>query len=311
MEAIRNSAKAQGFDERLSLVAEGSFDYNELFDAFNSMSLFSSRKLIELEIDKGKAGQAGAKVLAELTGYFNPDTILLIHGSKLEGGAAKSKWFKSLDALGLYIPIYAIEGENFNRWLAQRCRDAHIQLDNQGINLLAEFYSGNLLAAAQEIEKLAVSYAGQQVSVDYLQSILLNQSRFSVYQLVDELLAGRVEKALSVLISLQREGMEPHIVNWALSREVLPLVEMRALLDSGMNMNQVLSQCKVWNHRQALVSSALNRLTQPQLNSMIDCLNTVDIKLKSDARALPYQDFCHICLLFGYAEQLSEFKLST
>lgn len=310
MQAIRDAARQQGFEERISLVADAQFDWNELFGEFNSLSLFSSRKIIELEIDKGKAGQAGAKALTELAGLFNPDTILLIHGSKIEGSAAKSKWFKTLDGLGLYVPVYPIEGDNFNRWLSQRCRDAQIMLDNQGINLLSEFFAGNLLAAAQEIEKLSVSFRGQQVSTDYLQGILLNQSRFNVFQLVDELLLGNIEKALSVLVSLQREGLEPNIVNWALSREVLQLVEMRGLMDAGMSQSDVMSQFKVWKNRQSIVGSALQRLNMAQLNTMVDCLNTLDIKLKSNAGGQPYTDFCHIAMLFAYEPQLRDFQLS-
>lgn len=310
MDAIRDAARQQGFEERQVLSHDAQFDWNELFASFNSLSLFSSCKLIELEIDKGKAGQQGAKALTELSQQFNPDTILVIHGSKLEGNVAKSKWFKTLEGLGIYLPLYPIEGDNFNRWLVQRCRDNQLLIDQQGINLLAEFFAGNLLAAAQEIDKLAVSFKAQQVSTDYLQSVLLNQSRFSVFQLVDELLAARIDKALAILVSLQREGMEPNIINWALVREVMQLLEMRAVLDNGGTINEVFSQFKVWKNRQSLIGNALNRLNSNQLNTMVDSLSTIDHKLKSAARKEPFTDFAHVCMLFGYPEQMSQYPLS-
>lgn len=310
IQAIRDSAKAQGFDERLSLTAAPQFDWYSLFDAFNSLSLFSSRKLIELEVDKGKVGQTGAKVLNELLGLFNPDTILVLHGGKLDAATTKAKWFKNLDAQGLYVPIYPIEGDNFGRWLAQRAQQSQLMIEPQGLTLLAEFYAGNLLAAAQELDKLAISFRGQAITSDYLQRILLNQSRFSVFQLVDELLLGNIDNALKVLISLQREGLEPNIVNWALSREVLQLLEMKEQLDAQVPLNQILNEKKVWKNRQAMVTSALNRLSVEQFETLVDALQTIDIKLKSNSHFNPYSDFCHVVMLFGFAAQLKGYRLS-
>jgi DNA polymerase-3 subunit delta len=311
IDAIRQSARKKGFEERHSLTADASFNWNELFSEFNSLSLFSSQKLIELEIDKGKPGQLGAKALMELVPLFNPDTILLIHGGKIEANVAKTKWFKTLDGQGVYIPVYPMDANKFPRWLNERCQQAMVRLDREGINLMAEFFAGNLLAASQEIEKLAISYANQTITTEFLQSILLNQSRFTVFQLVDELLAGNMEQALNILVSLQQEGIEPNIVNWALTREVLQLFEMQSTIQSGVPMPQVMQQFKVWQNRQGLFTSALSRLSMKHLQSMIDDLHTMDIKLKSSSQFQPYADFCHICLSFKFADKLSDVPLST
>ena len=310
MDAIRQAARQQGFEERSALTADAQFDWNNLFSEFNSLSLFSSKKLIELEINKGKPGQQGAKALNELAGIFNQDTILVIHGGKIEAGVQKTKWFKTLSSKGLFIPLYNIEGDHFIRWINQRCQQADIALEPDGSQLLASFYSGNLLAAAQEIEKLAISYPKQKIGTGYLQSVILNQSRFNVFTLVDELLAGNLEQAVRILVSLQQEGIEPNIVNWALIREVLQLVEMKALMHSGMAVSAVLQQFKVWSSRQSLISSALSRLSMAQLDIMVKDLNTLDSKLKSFSGSQPYADLCHVCLSFGFAEQLSAYRLT-
>ncbi|MFT4925263.1 MAG: DNA polymerase-3 subunit delta [Phenylobacterium sp.] len=310
MDAIRQAARKQGFTERTSLTADAQFDWNELLVEFNSLSLFSSQKLIELEIDKGKPGKPGSKALTELSALFNPDTILLIHGGKIAGDVQKTKWFKTLQSAGIFIPLYGIDGDHFIRWINQRCQQAGIQLDSEGTRLLASFYTGNLLAAAQEIEKLALGYPNQHISTPYLQSVILNQSKFNAFALVDELLAGNIEQAINILISLQQEGIEPHIVNWALTREVLQLVDMQSLLQSGMSMSQVLQQGKVWSSRQSLISGALSRLSMTQLDIMVADLNTLDTKFKSFSALQPYTDLCHVCLSFGFAEQLSAFALT-
>lgn len=309
MDAIRQASRQQGFDERISLTVDPQFDWNELFGAFNSLSLFSSKKLIELEIDKGKPGQQGSKALNELVSLFNPDTILVIHGGKVDAGVPKTKWFKTLESAGLYIPLYNIDGEHFIRWINQRCQQAGISLEPDGTRLLASFYSGNLLAASQEIEKLAIGYPGQRIGTGYLQSVILNQSKFNAFTLVDELLAGNLQQAVNILISLQQEGIEPHIINWALTREVLQLVEMKSLILSGMAVSQVLQQFKVWSNRQSLVSGALSRLSMPQLDIMVKDLNTLDNAFKSFNHPQPYTDLCHVCLSFGFADQLAAYPL--
>lgn len=310
MDAIRQAARQQGFTERTALSADNQFSWDELFVNFNSLSLFSSQKLIELEIDKGKPGVAGSKALNELAGLFNSETILVIHGGKIGAEVPKTKWFKTLQAAGVFIPLYNIEGDQLSRWLNQRCQQAGIQLDREGIQLLASFYSGNLLAAAQEIEKLAISYPNQRIATDYLQSVILNQSKFNVFALVDELLAGNMAQAVKILISLQQEGIEPHIVNWALTREVMQLVEMQTLVRSGQPVSQVLQQFKVWSNRQSLFTHALSRLTLEPLNIMVKDLSLLDRKFKSTDTLQPYTDLCHVCMSFAFAEQLTAFPLS-
>jgi DNA polymerase-3 subunit delta len=310
MDLIRHTARQQGFEERVSLTVDAQFNWDELFIAFNSLSLFSSKKLIELEIDKGKPGQQGAKALNELATVFNQDTILVIHGGKIEAGVQKTKWFKTLQSVGVFIPLYTIDGDHFIRWINQRCQQAQVQLDPDGTRLLANFYSGNLLAASQEIEKLAISNPNQRISTEYLQSVILNQSKFNVFALVDELLAGNMAQAVNILLSLQQEGIEPNIVNWALIREVLQLIEMQSLVHSGMAVSQVLQQFKVWSNRQSLITSALSRLSMRQLEIMVKDLNTLDRKFKSVSQSHPFTDLCHICLSFSFADELSAYPLT-
>lgn len=312
IDQIRHTAKAQGFVERQSFSVNSQFNFDELFASFNELSLFASQKIIELEIENGKPGQSGSKALVELVQVFNPDTLLVIHGGKLEASVTKTKWFKTMDSHGVYVPTYNIDANRLPRWIEQRAKSRQVILEPAAVQLLAEFYAGNLLALAQEIDKLAISYQNNTISAPYLQSVILNQSRYNVFQLVDELLAGKIEQAITILLSLQQEALEPTIINWALSREAIQLFEMKTLINNGMAQNDVFSQYKVWSSKQALYNQALQRMSLPQLEQLVFDVQQVDKKLKSFGDGNAYTDFCHICLCFEQqsAKALKPFKLS-
>ena len=307
MDAIRAAAKHAGFEERQTLTADNSFDWQELTSAFNELSLFSSQKLIELELPTGKPGQQGSKVLTGLSELFNPDTILVIHGAKLDANTPKSKWFKTLDSSGLYIPVYPIEGKHFHRWLREKSQSLNLNIEPQALDLLADFSAGNMLAASQELHKLALAHQQQPISFAYLQSILLNQSRFNVFQLIDALLAGNIEQGINILVSLQQEEIEPTIINWALSREALLLFEMKTALLSGQNQNEVFKAHKIWSSKQGLYQSALQQMSMEQLQQLVDSLANIDKQIKSFSGFNPFTAFAHVILSFRHHQQLSAY----
>ena len=308
IDAIRATAKQQGFAERQSFNADGSFDWQQLSGAYNELSLFSSQKLIEVELNSGKPGQQGSKVLTNLPEVFNPDTLLIIHGAKLDANTPKSKWFKTLEANGLYIPVYPIEGQNFNRWLHNKAQQLNLTIEPQALELIADYAAGNMLAASQELQKLAMSGEQQTITLAYLQSIMLNQSRFNVFQLVDALLSGHIEQSINILMSLQQEEVEPTIINWALSREVLLLFEMKTALQSGQHLNEIFKQHKVWSSKQSLYQNALQRLSIEQLHQLIEQLASIDGQIKSFSGFNPFTAFAHVILCFRHHQQLVNYQ---
>ena len=165
-----------------------------------------------------------------------------------------------------------------------------------------------MLAASQELHKLALAHPQQSISFAYLQSILLNQSRFSVFQLVDALLAGNVEQGVNILVSLQQEEIEPTIINWALSREVLQLFEMKSAILAGKSQNEVFKQHKIWSSKQALYQQALQQMSMEQLQQLVDMLSTIDKQIKSFSGFNPFTAFAHIVLCFRHHQQLAPFE---
>lgn len=295
---IRAMAKPLGFDERQTLVADTDFSWSQLIDATQSMSLFSDKQYIELTLPTGKPGAEGSKVLTAIAENPSPDTLVLIQGPKIAKDVQKAKWFKALDSQGIFSHCYALEGKQLNQWIEQRCRTSSVNISPAGVNLLADFSEGNLLAAKQEIEKLALMYAdsGQQVDEKILAAGMVDQSRFTVFQFVDDLLSGNIQKAIKILYRLESEGVEPNIILWNLIKEAQTLAECQAMqnIEGTINFNKL----RIWQSKQALYRSALQRLSPKHVTLLTTHLQQADLILKSEQTSRPFILLSHLALLF-------------
>ena len=219
IELIRVAALAQGFDERQSLVVDGQFSWDTLIEATQTLSLFSTRQIIEVELPTGKPGAEGSKVLSALAQRVNPDVLIVLHGGKIGKDVQNTKWFKAVDKHAVYVPCYPLEGNALYQWLNNQMRLAGMQPSQQISQLLVDYCEGNLLAAKQEIQKLMLLYPQGNPSFKQVEEAVVDQSRFTVFHLVDVLLSGDAQKAVKMLYRLESEGVEPNIIVWALTRE--------------------------------------------------------------------------------------------
>jgi len=295
VDAIRQSCVSQGFDERISLTQTPQFNWNELNSSGQNLSLFSQRQLIELELTSLKPGQEGSKALTRFLAEQSSDTILLIHGPKAASDTQKAKWFKALEANGLYIAVTQPEGHHFTAWLKQDIAKKQLNVDNDALQLLAQMFEGNLLAASQELEKLSLQVGQQHIDTKTLRQRVTNQSKFSLFELQDALLAGQTDNALKILISLQREEIEPQLLYWAFSRELTLLVNLKNASVNRQPLAPVFQQARVWASRQKLFEQAIHRLSLPQLINCVNLLGELEHCIKLDFR-LPWDQITQLTL---------------
>ncbi len=296
IERIRQAAAAQGFDERQSLQADTQFNWDKLIEASQTLSLFSSRQIIELELPTGKPGTSGSKVLASLASQPNPDVLFVIHGGKIGKDVQNTKWFKALDKLGVYVPCYPLEGNALYQWVNQGMAAAGLAPSQQITQLLVDYCEGNLLAAKQEIEKLSLLFPNGNPELKEVEQAVVDQSRYTVFHLIDVLLAGESQRAVKMLFRLESEGVEPNILLWALSKEWQTLSALQFDKSQGQAINW--NQHRIWKNRQRLYNAALSRLSNEHLLAMQGKLSEVDQALKQSSIARPYVELCHLCLLF-------------
>lgn len=296
IEQIRTTAKANGFDERTVLVADTGFSWNQLLEATQSMSLFSNQQFIELELPTGKPGAEGSKMLQEVAKGLTRDTLLLIHGPKIGKDVQRGKWFKVLDEMGVSVLCYPLEGRQLAAWLSNQVKQHQLTINAAGMKMIADFCEGNLLAAKQEIDKLALLYPQQPVSEAQIERAMVDQSRYNVFQLVDVMLSGDANRCVKMLYRLESEGLEPNIIIWALIREWEVLWKLKSAAANGEAIQW--QKFGIWRNRQGFYQSALNRLSIEQLLQIQDALTQADLAFKQNVISRPFVKLCHLCMMF-------------
>jgi len=223
-DAIRAAARAAGHSERQVFFIEraNGGPWDEIFASMQAMSLFAARRLLEVRIPGGKPGTDGAKALQELAGLAGEEVILLVVTGGLDWTTQKSSWVQALDAAGVWVDARPVGAAEFPQWLRARAAGAGVQLDDAAVELLAQQTEGNLLAAAQELQKLALGGIVQAGAAEVLAGGA-QSSRFDVSQLGEAVLRGELPRALRVLAGLKSEDVEATLVLWSLWQELRAL----------------------------------------------------------------------------------------
>lgn len=259
LDQARQVFKQAGFDERVKYQLEAGFDWGQLTGAGQAMSLFSQRRLIEFRVPN-KLGLPGTKALTEFCSDPPQDDVLVVIMPLLDKKQRSAKWAKAVDSLGWIVDCYEINAQQFPMWLKQRLQSRSLRVESGVVEMLTEQLEGNVLAAAQEIDKLAVLATDGAVSVQLVSDSLADQARFDVYALTDVCLRGDFNRVLRIKSRLQSEGIEPVIVTWALVRDIRTMAAISAGIEAGQNKAMLFKQNFIWSKREAAANAALQRL---------------------------------------------------
>jgi len=281
---VRRCAAERGFSDRIPLSAESGFDWGRLAGSSQTLSLFSERRLVDLRLPTGRPGEAGTRALEDYCAAADPDVCLVVTTGRLESRVKQSKWVKTLDSGGWTVEHRALNPGQFNAWFRRRLRDRGLKLDNEMVERMCHYLEGNLLAAAQEIDRIAL-FAGPDGSVDResISRELVDHARFNVFAAVDACLQGDERKALRILKVLRNEGTEAVIVSWTFAREVRMLARLEHGLRSGKSQAQLFKTHRVWSTRAPLVKTALSRLSGPGIEKLTRQMARCDRVLKGRA----------------------------
>lgn len=305
LDSIRLAAREKGFTLRESHVATRYFDWAGLSASSANMSLFAEQRIIELRLPTGKPGRDGSAAIAELVEQLGPELMLIVSAPKLDGNAPKSKWFKALNAHGVFLPIWPVGVRELPGWVAGRMRDAGLQPDRAAAAMIADRVEGNLLAANQEIEKLRLLLGDGPVSAEDVTDAVANNSRYDVYKLVDAALEGDARRAVRILGGLRAEGVEPVIVFWALGRELRVLAGLADAVQQRVDLGAAMQKARVWNNRQGLVRSCVSRVPDGVFRQLLQAVGRGDAAAKGQLRADPWQLATDIVLGIALAGKIA------
>jgi DNA polymerase-3 subunit delta len=277
---IRRAARTQGFTERDVLVVERSFKWGELLAANQSQSLFGDKKLIELRIPTGKPGKDGSQALQDYAASLSPDNVTLITLPKLDWATQKAAWVASLQQHGVYIDIPLVERAQLPSWLSARLAAQKQSADRASLDFIADRVEGNLLAAHQEIQKLALLYPEGSLSFEQIHDAVLNVARYDVFKLNEAMLAGDAARLVRMLEGLKGEGEALPLVLWAVAEEIRTLLKLKAGVAQGRPLGQLTKEYRIWGPRERLVEPALRRLSLPALEQALQEAAQIDKMVK-------------------------------
>ena len=266
-DAIRAHAKQEDYLEREVLSVETGFSWSQLHVSGASLSLFASKRVLELRIPGGKPGTEGAAALEAYVADLPPDTLSLVMLPKLDKRTKDSAWFSALSAAGVVVETYPIELDALPEWIARRLAVQNQSAERDTLAFLAQSVEGNLLAAHQEIQKLGLLYPARKLSFDEVSEAVLNVARFDVFQLGDAMLLGDAARAARILDGLRSEGQKPIPVLGVLAWLTRSLNKAKLALARGTDMAGALREGGFWGDRQNLARRALPRLSVETLAS--------------------------------------------
>ena len=289
LDEVRDAARRQGFDSRDLHVQLTGFDWNALANAGAELSLFASRRIVELRLPTGKPGREGSAAIAELAGNAGEDLLFIVQAPKLDRSAANSKWVKTLEARGAVVQVWPIGPRDLPQWIGERMRRVGLQPDRDAVRVIADRVEGNLLAADQEIEKLRLLHGEGTVSGEDVRAAVADSSRFDVYQLADAALAGNSSRALRILDGLRAEGVSEVVVLWAITRELRLLAQLAEAAASGENLGSVMQKHRVWNSRQNLLRGCLGRHDRDGFFALMQAARQADAVAKGQQHGDAWQ----------------------
>jgi DNA polymerase III subunit delta len=286
-DAIRAAARAAGYNERKVFTVGNAahFDWAGFIGASQAMSLFAERQLIELRIPNGKPGKDGSEALQRYCEGACDDVVTLIHLPKLDWQQMKSGWFVALDQAGVMIKVDAVARNELPAWLARRLaaqgqRVADGEEGQRTLTFFADRVEGNLLAAHQELQKLALLHPQGVLSFEQIEAAVLNVARFDVFKLGEAVLAGQVNRALRMLEGLQAEGEAAVLVHWTLAEDIRSLKRIKDAMADGKPLPMALKEARVWGMKERLYERVLPALADHQLAHLVQAASVCDGVIK-------------------------------
>ncbi len=281
-DAVRAAARAQGYADREVHFLERGFDWNGLLADAANLSLFASRRLIELKIGPTPDAEA-QKSLAGLAARPPEDTVLLVSG-ELERKTLSTQWVRAFEEHGVLVVAQAVERPALPGWIRERLGRKGVTIEPAAADLLADRVEGNLLAAQQEIERIALLMPGAQLDAGSVAELVADSARYDVFELAAAAFSGQPQRALRILAGLRAEGREPPLVLWALLNDLRGLSRVSQRLERERSVDDIFRSEQIWSNRQGPLKAALRRLSRVDIESLLLAAAAADRIAKGSLR---------------------------
>ena len=283
-DALRAAARSQGYTERtVHTVAGANFDWSEVLAAGGSLSLFADKQIVEVRIPSGKPGKEGSAALQQLAAQAqgNDSTLTLVLLPRLDKATKSGAWFAALESFGVTLQVEPVERGALPPWIAQRLqaqgqRVSSGEAGQRTLQFFADRVEGNLLAAHQEIQKLALLYPQGELTFEQIECAVLNVARYDVFKLSEAVLGGQIARVTRMLDGLQAEGEAEVLVHYTLAEDIRALKRVKDAIGAGRPLPMALREQRIWGLKERLFERALPRLSDTALANLLYAAHQVD-----------------------------------
>jgi DNA polymerase-3 subunit delta len=289
-DAVRAAARKRGFCERDVLEPGRGFDWSELTHALASLSLFGGKKIVELRLPTGKPGAQGGEAIGAYCARPSPELLLLVSLPRLDRTSQGSAWFTALSRTGVLVDVWPIERARLPAWIGERLGRQRQRAPREALEFLAERVEGNLLAAHQEVQKLALLAPEGELDIDLVRDAVADVARYDAYTACEALLAGDLGRYVRVIDGLKSEGEAPSLVLWALSEELFALARIQAGAAAGRPVEDLMRENRVWGPRQRPMRAAAGRVAPATVGKALAHAARVDRAIKGVGAGEPWDE---------------------
>jgi DNA polymerase III subunit delta len=288
LDAIRAQARSQGYSERSSHTVSGAhFDWSAVLAAGGSMSLFADKQIIEIRIPSGKPGKDGSVALQQLAeaARDNAEVLTIVMLPRMDKTSKSGAWFMALESFGMTLEVLPVERAALPQWIAQRLSALGLRVEpgeagQRSLQFFADRVEGNLLAAHQEIQKLALLFPGDPqggvLGFEQIESAVLNVARYDVFKLSESVLGGKPERVQRMLDGLQAEGEAEVLVHYTLAEDIRALKRVKDAIGQGRPLPMALRENRIWGNKERLFERVLPRLSAAALAELLQSAHLVD-----------------------------------
>ena len=295
VDAIRQVAREQGFIDREIMDGETGFEWASVRMSARERSLFGDSRILDLRLAQ-KPDREGQDVLTGIAGSPSDEILLLIQLPKLTAKEQQAGWFQKLETQGVHIQVWPLEGDRLIHWIEHRMSSRGLLVNQSGVRLLAARVEGNLLAAAQEIEKLRILYGGEPVTDAMIREAVADNSRYDVFDLAEEILGGHLGRTRRILKGLQSEGIAPQVALWSVTRELRLANRLKRDLAEGKSYESLAHSHRLWDRHKSAMQTALGRMTLQGIRSCLVRAAEVDRIGKGLAPGDPWDALWGLCV---------------
>jgi DNA polymerase-3 subunit delta len=269
-DTVRAALRADGFEERKVFDVERGFRIETLAAETSALSLFATRKVIELRMT-GKPGKELGFALGDLAGKLGDDVRLLVSSPRLDRATTESAWFRAIDDTGYAVPVHEVERTQLPAWIGQRLARQRQQADAATLALIAERVEGNLLAAQQEIRKLGLLLPTGALPAEAVRAAVMDVARYDTFDLAEAMLGSDLPRAMRTLSGLRAEGQAEPLVLWALADAVRTLLKLSQAIAAGRQAQQAMRELRIFGPRERTFERALRAAPPTELARRLTC----------------------------------------